>query len=63
MRIGDTVKVIRSSDAAVPVQKQFMNQTGKITQINRDQPTPISVDFGELGGDSFWSSELRRIKE
>ena len=62
MRIGTKVKVIRSVDEEVPVSSCYMNKSGVVIEINNDMPAPVSVKFENGCIDSFWKSELKRIK-
>lgn len=62
MKINEQVKVIKCIDSAVPIDEKYIGQIGTITEINKDRPSPISVDFIKLGCDSFWYEELEILE-
>ena len=61
MQIGTMVRVIDSVDPACPIDQKFFRKVGVVKDVNDDRPSPITVDFGKLGRDSFWLDELEKI--
>lgn len=61
LKVGDKVQVVTGvvNDRDLGFDEIFKEAIGKVTEINDDRPTPISVDCEKIGRhDSFWRTEL-----
>ncbi len=57
MKTGDTVKVVKCIDSAVPIE-EYIGKTGIIDRIDKNSAPPISVKFDGIDQDAFWPEEL-----
>ena len=64
LKVGDRVKVVGgvNNDRDLGFEKIFKDAVGRVSEINDDRPTPISVECKKIGRhDSFWRSELELL--